>query len=173
MLAPEHLSFEARLGNKNRRQQLCFAASAIRHHLFSVPQPPKWTRWYSCISERMEQALPTTVQSSYDLGEKHGHPWQITQEGFSHTMQQSRASSSPPGSACFKPHLDLGIWQSPPSTWDGNNLLRANSLLQKGDISASQREPMAEAGQELYRVWPQEKGIRFKGGHDFQNWKYN
>lgn len=47
ILTPEHLSFEARLGNKSKRPQLCFAASAIRHHLFSMPQLLKRPCWYS------------------------------------------------------------------------------------------------------------------------------
>jgi len=47
ILAPEHLSFEARLGNKSRRRHFCFAASAVRHHLFCMPQLPKQTCWYS------------------------------------------------------------------------------------------------------------------------------
>lgn len=59
ILAPEHLPFEARLGNKSRRWQLCFAASVIRHHLFSTPQPPKWTCWYSSLHPREDWAKIT------------------------------------------------------------------------------------------------------------------
>ena len=207
---------------------MCFAASAIRHHLFSVPQLPKRTRRYSSPTsqrglnkhyKQLFKALTILERSTVTLDRSHrraiytpcsalqilkncnnfpppppcpfwtepfsftpclsqryscckrplsahrslnlplacqllpGHPcprsaghapdlWPVIEKdapsscevqspGFSHTMQQSRASSSAPGSACFRPHLDLGIQQSPPSTWDRNNLLRANSLLQK------------------------------------------
>lgn len=79
-LTTEHLSFEARLGNKSRRQQLGFASSVISHYFLCQQHPAELISTPAHTSEESEQASPTTVESSYDLGEKYRHPQQITQE---------------------------------------------------------------------------------------------
>lgn len=79
-LTTEHLSFEARLGNKSRRQQPGFASSLISHYFLCQQHSAELISTPAHTSEGSEQASPTTVESSYNLGEKHSHPQQVTQE---------------------------------------------------------------------------------------------
>lgn len=59
----------------------------------------------------------------------------IYSPGTGCTTQQSWALSSPWGGARFSPHLDAGIHQHFPSTWDGASLLRSKGFLCTGGNS--------------------------------------
>lgn len=121
MLAPEHLSFEARLGNKNRRQQLCFAASAIRHHLFSVPQPPKWLVLLhfredgTSVTNNCSKLLWSWREARSPLTDHTGglQPHHAAVSGFLFPSRQRLFQASPRSGNLAVPSIYLG-WEQPP-----------------------------------------------------------